>query len=99
MKLSHKTAITFEYTHQLNGYKDLLDETASAVNYKPDVLSLGYDWDTGGHIFQFFISSASTASNISQLTTNMNSIDKLGNYSIGFNLNRSYGIKKVVQTH
>jgi hypothetical protein len=98
MKLTHKTAITFEYTRQLNGYKDLLDETASAVNYKPDVLSIGYDWDTGGHIFQFFLSSASTASNISQLSTNMNAI-KLGNFSLGFNLNRSYGIKKVVQTH
>lgn len=40
MKLSHKTAITLEYTRQLNGYKDLLDETASTVNYVPDVLSL-----------------------------------------------------------
>ena len=26
-KLTHKTAITFEYARQLNGYKDLLDET------------------------------------------------------------------------
>jgi hypothetical protein len=98
MKLSNKTAITFEYTRQLNGYKDLLDESASAVNYVPDVLSLGYDWDTGGHIFQFFISSASSASNIAQLSTNLNQL-KLGNFSLGFNLNRSYGIKKVVQTH
>lgn len=98
MKLTNKTAITFEYSRQLNGYKNLLDESASAVNYKPDVVSIGYDWDTGGHIFQFFLSSASSATNIAQLSTNQNAI-KPGNFSLGFNLNRSYGIKKLVQTH
>jgi len=94
-KLTHKTAVSFEYSRQLNGYKNLLDETASAVNYNPDVLSIGYDWDTGGHIFQFFFTSSSAATNIAQLSTNTNDI-KLSNFSLGFNLNRSYGIKKVV---
>ncbi len=98
MKLNSKTAITFEYSRQLNGYENLMDESASALNYKPDVISLGYDWDTGGHIFQFFLSSASGATNIQQLSQNQNSL-KPGNFSLGFNLNRSYGIKKVVQTH
>ena len=98
MKLTSKTAITFEYSRQLNGYKNLLDESASAVNYVPDVVSLGYDWDTGGHIFQFFLSSASSATNIGQLSTNQNDL-KVGNFSLGFNLNRSYGIKKLVQVH
>lgn len=98
MKLTNKTAITFEYARQLNGYKNLLDESASAVNYVPDLISLGYDWDTGGHIFQFFFTSSSSATNIAQLTTNTNEV-RLGNFSLGFNLNRSYGIKKVVQAH
>lgn len=98
MKLTNKTAITFEYSRQLNGYKNLLDESASAVNYVPDVVSLGYDWDTGGHIFQFFLSSASSATNIGQLSANQNAL-KAGNFSLGFNLNRSYGIKKLVQVH
>jgi hypothetical protein len=97
-KLTNKTAISFEYARQLNGYKNLLDESASAVNYVPDLLSLGYDWDTGGHIFQFFFTSSSSATNIGQLTTNTNDI-RVGNFSLGFNLNRSYGIKKVVTTH
>lgn len=97
-KLTHKTAISFEYSRQLNGYKDQLDESASAVNYTPDLLSLGYDWDTGGHIFQFFFTSSSAATNIAQLSTNTNEL-RVGNFSLGFNLNRSYGIKKVVQTH
>ncbi len=97
-KLSHKTAITFEYSHQFNGYKNLLDESASAVNYVPDLVSLGYDWDTGGHIFQFFLTSTTSSQNIAQLTTNTNDFAK-GNFSLGFTLNRSYGIKKVVATH
>jgi len=97
-KLTNKTAISFEYARQLNGYKDLLDESASAVNYVPDLFSLGYDWDTGGHIFQFFFTSSSSATNIGQLSANTNDI-RLGNFSLGFNLNRSYGIKRVVKSH
>lgn len=97
-KLTHKTAITFEYSRQLNGYNNLLDESASAVNYIPDLISLGYDWDTGGHIFQFFVSSTTNATNIAQLSTNTQNFAK-GNFSLGFTINRSYGIKKVVQTH
>lgn len=97
-KLTNKTAISFEYARQLNGYKDLLDETSSAVNYVPDLFSLGYDWDTGGHIFQFFFTSSSAATNIAQLSTNTNDV-RVGNFSLGFNLNRSYGIKKIVKAH
>ncbi len=95
-KLTHKTAITFEYAHQLNGYKNLLDESASAVNYKPDLISIGYDWDTGGHIFQFFITSTTSSTNIAQLSSNTNDFAK-GNFSLGFTLNRSYGIKRIVK--
>jgi hypothetical protein len=97
-KLTNKTAITFEYTRQLNGYKNLLDEGAAAVNYVPDLVSIGYDWDTGGHIFQFYFTSTTSSTNIAQLTTNTNDFKK-GNFSLGFTINRSYGIRKVVQTH
>lgn len=95
-KLSHKKAITFEYSRQLNMYKNVLDKSGVINNYVPDLISLGYDWDTGGHIFQFFVSSSASASNIPQLSMNSNKI-KPGNFSIGFNLNRSYSVKKVVK--
>ncbi len=94
-KLSHKKAITFEYSRQFNMYKDVLTQGGSFVNYVPDVISVGYDWDTGGHIFQFFISNTNFASNISQLSVN----PQIGKgFSLGFNLNRSYAIKKVVHS-
>lgn len=94
-KLSDKKAVTFEYSRQLNGYKNIMDKSGETTNYTPDLISLGYDWDTGGHIFQFFFSSSAFASNLSQLSLNTNKI-RPGNFSLGFNLNRSYAIKKVV---
>ena len=93
-KLTRKSAFTLEYSRQLNNYKNLIDETGSVYSYKPDLLSLGYDWDTGGHIFQFFISNTSMASNFTQLSANTS---KLTAFALGFNLNRSFGIKKVVK--
>lgn len=90
-KISAKKAITFEYSRQFNMYKNVMDRNGNMVSYVPDVVSLGYDMDTGGHIFQFFVSNTNFANNISQL-----SITPKRGWSLGFNLNRSYGIKKVV---
>ena len=96
-KFTEKQAITFEYTRQFNGYEDVIDRTGEVVSYSPDLISLGYDWDTGGHIFQFFFTNSSFASNLPQLSTNPQR-DNLGEWSLGFNLNRSYSIKKTVKT-
>jgi hypothetical protein len=97
-KLTEKRALTFEYARQLNMYENVFDKTGGMVNYSPNLISLGYDWDTGGHIFQFFFSNSAYASNIPQLSTNPVK-DNFGQWSIGFNLNRSYAIKHKVQTH
>ncbi|HSC54108.1 MAG TPA: DUF5777 family beta-barrel protein [Phnomibacter sp.] len=91
-KLTNKTAITFEYSRQLNMYENVIDKTGEIVSYCPNLFSLGYDWDTGGHIFQFFLTNSAFASNIQQLSVNPKK-DNLGQWSLGFNLNRSYGLK------
>jgi hypothetical protein len=96
-KLTNKTALTFEYARQLNMYENIIDKSGEIVNYSANLFSLGYDWDTGGHIFQFFISNSSNASNLFQLSTNPVK-DKLGQFSLGFNLNRSYSVKHTVKT-
>jgi hypothetical protein len=97
-KLSNKEAITFEYSRQLNMYKDITDKTGEIINYSPNLISLGFDWDTGGHVFQFFFSNSYYSSNIFQLSTNTKK-DNFGQWCMGFNLNRSYAMKKSVQTH
>ncbi len=98
MKLTHKTAITFEYSRQLNMYEDVIDKSGEIVSYSPNLISLGYDWDTGGHIFQFFLSNSQYASNVLQLSTNPVH-SNMGQWSLGFNLNRSYSIKHTVKAH
>jgi hypothetical protein len=97
IKLTDKQALTFEYARQLNGYENLIDKTGEVVSYSPNLISLGYDWDTGGHIFQLFFTNSSFASNIPQLSTNP-SKENLGQWSLGFNLNRSYSIRHKVIT-
>jgi hypothetical protein len=97
-KLTEKRALTFEYSRQLNMYENVIDKTGEMVSYSPNLISLGYDWDTGGHIFQFFLTNSSFASNIPQLTQNPIR-DNFGQWSIGFNLNRSYTVKHTVKTH
>jgi Membrane bound beta barrel domain (DUF5777) len=96
-KFSAKQALTFEYSRQLNMYEGI-DKTGEVVKYSPNLFSIGYDWDTGGHIFQFFFTNSAFASNIPQLTANPVK-DSFGQWSFGFNLNRSYSIKKTVKTN
>jgi hypothetical protein len=97
-KISNKEAICFEYSRQLNMWEDVIDKTGEIVNYSPNLISIGFDWDTGGHVFQFFFSNSYFASNIFQLSTNSKK-DDFGQWCLGFNLNRSYSMKKSVKTH
>lgn len=94
-KFTDKEAITFEYSRQLNMYSDITDKTGEIINYSPNLVSIGFDWDTGGHVFQFFFTNTSLASNIFQLSVNPVK-DNFGQWAFGFNLNRSYAMKKTV---
>jgi hypothetical protein len=96
-KLTAKRAISFEYNRQLNMYENVIDKGGNVVNYSPNLFSFGYDWDTGGHIFQFFFSNSGYASNLLQLSQNPVK-DGFGQWCLGFNLNRSYTIKHTVKT-
>lgn len=95
-KLTEKKALTFEYIRQLNNWENIVDKTGEIVTYSPNLVSLGWDWDTGGHIFQFFVSNSSYASNVAQMSVNPKR-DGFGQWSLGFNLNRSYSVKHNVK--
>lgn len=92
-KLSANKNITFEYSRQLNMYENLIDKNGNILNYKPDLLSLGMEFNTGGHLFQFYIGNTTSSSLIDQLARNTNSF-KLGNMALGFTINRSMSLKK-----
>ncbi len=85
------TAFTLEYSRQFNMYENVLDHTGGIANYSPDLLALGIELNTGGHVFQIYIGNTTDASNITQLSRNSNFI-KDGKFAIGFRLNRSFFI-------
>lgn len=92
-KVGDHNNITFEYARQLNMFENLIDKNGNIVNYKPDLLSIGYEINTGGHQFQFYLGNTSFSSAVDQLARNTTSL-KLRNMSLGFTLNRSLNLKK-----
>ncbi len=92
-KLSANKNITFEYARQFNMYKNLVDKSGNIISYKPDLLSVGMEFNTGGHLFQFYIGNTTSSSNIDQLARNNNSV-KLSNLALGFTINRSLSLQK-----
>jgi hypothetical protein len=92
-KIKSKLNLTFEYSHQFNMYENLITKNGAIINYNPDLLSVGIEINTGGHLFQFFAGSTTEASLIDQLSRN-NSKIKDGNFALGFTINRSMNVKK-----
>jgi hypothetical protein len=88
-QLSKNKALTFEYARQLNMYEDVLDRNGNIINYEPNLLAVGIEFNTGGHIFQFFLGNATSSYNIEQLTKNTNFL-KDGKFALGFRLNRGF---------
>lgn len=92
-KLSAKKSITFEYARQLNMYENLLDKSGNIYQYAPDLLSIGIEFDTGGHLFQFFVGNTLSSTNIDQLARNTSKIGD-GKFALGFTINRGFSLKK-----
>ncbi len=92
-KMKSKMNLTFEYSRQLNMYKNLITKNGSIINYNPDLIAAGIEINTGGHLFQFYVGSTTNSSNIDQLARNSSSI-KDKNFAFGFTLNRSLSLKK-----
>ncbi|MBN2805725.1 MAG: hypothetical protein JXR22_03625, partial [Prolixibacteraceae bacterium] len=79
-KVSKRAAFTFEYYQLMPG------ETAQQ---KVNPLSLGFDIETGGHVFQLFMTNASAiyeAGFVAETTDRW--ID--GNIRFGFNISRTF---------
>ncbi len=88
-KMTSTLNLTFEYARQLNMYENIIAKNGTILNYQPDLLSVGLEINTGGHLFQFYIGSTTESSNIEQMAKN-NSVIKDGNFAFGFTINRSF---------
>ena len=92
-KATAKMNVTMEYTRQLNMYENIIGKSGEITNYSPDLLSLGIEMNTGGHLFQFWVGNTIHSSNIDHLARNTGYI-KDGNFAFGFTINRSMDLKK-----
>jgi len=92
-KMTPKRNLTFEYSRQFNMYENVLDKNGNVLNYQPDLLSLGLEFNTSGHVFQFYLGTTTAASTIEQLTRNTNSLKKM-QFALGFTLNRALSLAK-----
>ena len=91
--LTDKKSLTFEYSRQLNMYDHVIDKTGNINTYEPNLLALGMEFFTGGHVFQFYIGNTTNATNIAQLSRNTNKF-RLGQFALGFHINRSFFLGK-----
>lgn len=84
LKVSKRIAITCDYYHNFNGLvKD--------VNYDP--LSIGFDIETGGHVFQLHFSNATGMNERAFITETFNDWTKK-QIRFGFNLSRVFQVWK-----
>lgn len=99
-KLSANKNLTFEYTRQLNMHENIMDKNGNILNYNPDLISVGMEFNTGGHLFQFYIGNTTHSSNIDQMARNPKRPNdsysgfNLSNVAFGFTINRSMTLKK-----
>lgn len=84
LKLSKRIAFTWDYTHVVKGMPD-------SGYYNP--LSVGFDIETGGHVFQLHFSN-STGMNERAFITETTSQWGKGEVRFGFNLSRVFQITK-----
>jgi len=84
LKLSKRIAITWDYSHVFIGMPD-------SGYYNP--LSVGFDIETGGHVFQLHFSNSTGMNERAFITETTNNWAK-GEVRFGFNLSRVFQIKK-----
>jgi hypothetical protein len=92
-QLTDNKSLTFEYARQLNMYENVFTRTGNFIDFSPNLFSVGMEFNTGGHIFQFYIGNTTLASNIEQLSKNTYRIED-GQFALGFRLNRSFFVGK-----
>ena len=83
LKLNKRMALTWDYTHVLDGLP--------TGYYNP--LSVGIDIETGGHVFQLHVSNATGMNERAFITETTGQWGK-GEIRMGFNLSRTFQLKK-----
>lgn len=102
LKLTNQLALSAEYIYQINPLKTDLSELGAwdpSLDGSPDipyqtnqnVLSLGVDIETGGHVFQIFLTNSRGVADPYTIAQTPGSW-KNGDISLGFNISRVFTI-------
>lgn len=89
VKITRSTRFNIEYYPRLNGRDDFLDLAKTQNTY--DYLGLGFDIETGGHVFQMMFCNATSMyeqAAIAQTTTTWSDMG----IRLGFNLSRTFSM-------
>ncbi len=84
-KFSKRTAITVEYAQRITPY------TANMSQYH-NVLSIGFDIETGGHVFQVFVTNGFAINEVRSIPYTTSSFSN--GMMLGFNLSRVFSLKQ-----
>jgi len=84
IKLTPRSSLNFEYYYQLPGYK--LPGTYNTF-------SIGYEIETGGHVFQLHLSNSTGMTERTVISENYGQWGN-GDIHFGFNISRAFAIKK-----
>lgn len=84
-KLSKRTSFNAEYYYQLPGSK---------VPGSKNVLSFGFDIETGGHVFQLQVTNSMSMTESTFITGNKTGSRPNGDMRFGFNISRVFTISK-----
>ena len=85
MKLSNRTAITAEYFHAFRGAKN--------PNTNKNALAIGLDMETGGHVFQLFLTTAATVTESGWAWGDQNGDISKKQIHFGFNITRTFSYR------
>lgn len=84
LRLSRRVSLTWDYFHVYNPLKD---------NDYQDPLAIGFDIETGGHVFQLHFSNSTGMNERAFITETTGRWDKM-EVRFGFNLSRVFQLKK-----
>jgi len=86
-KISRRTSFNAEYYYQIPKYR---------VPGSTNVLSLGFDIETGGHVFQLHLTNSSSMTESNFITGNKGSWGD-GDILFGFNIARVFNVGKIIK--
>ena len=92
-KITRRLSLTFEYfwTSHATTYFDKMEDGDETKYYNP--LSIGFDLETGGHVFQLFLSNTRIMEE-SGFITETTSNPLQGDIFFGFNISRVFAVGK-----